>query len=125
MAEQLPRPITGTIEDFTASVARAIGVSTQVESTARKHDTTDEEDEAQSGDDYDDYDDYDEFDVGSAKVEPNTLLSKLQEYVCVPFDLPHICHFLAGILLRLWRRNIAQGLFDSVETTLFFQFLFR
>ena len=48
-----------------------------MESTARKHDTTDEED--QSGDDYDGYDDYDEFDVGSTRVEPNILLSKLQE----------------------------------------------
>lgn len=125
IAEELPRPITETIEEFISSVARAIGVSTQVESKARKHDTTDEEDEAQSGDDYDDYDDYDEFDVGSTKVEPNTLLFKLQEYVSVPSDLPHICHISAGILLTLWRRNIAQGLFDSVETTLFFQYLFR
>lgn len=96
-----------------------------MEPTARQHDTTDEEDEAQSEDDYDHYDDYDEFDVGSTKVEPNTLLLKLQEYVCVPSDPPHICHFSAGILLISWRRNIAQGLFDSVETTLFFQFLFR
>ena len=125
IAEELPRPITETIEEFIASVARAIGVSTQVESTARKHHTTDEEDEAQSGDDYDDYDEYDEFDIGSTKVEPNTLLTKLQEYVCVPSDLPHIYHFSAGILLILWRRNIAQGLFASVETTLFFQFPFR
>lgn len=79
IAEELPRPITETIEEFISSVARAIGVSTQVESKAPKYDTTDEEDEAQSGDDYDDYDDYDEFDVGSTKVEPNTLLFKLQE----------------------------------------------
>ncbi|KAF8968508.1 hypothetical protein BDZ97DRAFT_1798782 [Flammula alnicola] len=78
IAEEPPRPLGETIAELAASVARVVG-SAAPKAVATHHEDTDESDgEGQSeSEGYDPFEDYD--DIGAAPVEPDSVMSKLQQ----------------------------------------------
>lgn len=87
IAEESPKPLGETVIEMLASVGRVVGSAAQKVAPNQQEDSSDD-DEGHSGDDYDAYEDYD--DIGAAPAESDSVLAKLQEYICsqLPTSVP-------------------------------------